>query len=90
VLDAENRRALRAHGVVVWLTASSAELAARLAHDDSRPLLAGGDKTATLERLGTLREPAYEAAAHVQVSTDGRTADDVATTVLEEYHAWNG
>jgi shikimate kinase len=90
VLDGENRRQLRAHGVVVWLTASSAELAARLVHDDSRPLLAGGDKTATLERLGTLREPAYEAAAHVRVSTDGRDPDDVATTVLEEYRSWNG
>jgi shikimate kinase len=90
VLDAENRRALRAHGVVVWLLASSTELAARLVHDESRPLLAGGDKTATLERLSALREPAYEAAAHVQVSTDGRTPDDVAATVLEELRAWNG
>src|SRR4029079_16411777 len=90
VLDPENRRALRATGVVVWLLASSTELAARLVHDDSRPLLAGRDKTATLERLGALREPAYEAAAHVQVPTDGRAPDDVAATVLEEFRAWNG
>src|SRR3954447_9294739 len=43
VLDAENRRALRATGVVVLLTASSAALASRLSSDDSRPLLIGGD-----------------------------------------------
>jgi shikimate kinase len=90
VLDPANRRALRATGVVVWLTASSAELATRLVHDDSRPLLAGGDKTATLERLSSVREPAYEAAAHVQVDTTGRTPGDVASAVLEEYRAWNG
>jgi shikimate kinase len=90
VLDAENRRQLRAHGVVVWLTASSSELASRLFGDDSRPLLAGGDKTATLQRLASLREPAYEAAAHAQVATDARTPDDVAAAVLEEYRAWNG
>jgi len=90
VLDADNRRALRATGVVVWLLASSGELATRLAHDDSRPLLGRGDKTATLERLGAMREPAYEAAAHVHVSTDGRSPDDVAATVLEELRAWNG
>jgi shikimate kinase len=90
VLDPENRRVLRSEGVVVWLVASPAELAARLVHDDSRPLLAGGDKTATLQRLESLREPAYEAAAHVQVSTDGRTPDDVAAVVLEEFRAWNG
>ena len=90
VLDAENRRTLRARGVVVWLTASSAELASRLVHDDSRPLLASGDKTATLERLGSLREPAYEAAAHVRVDTDGRTPDDIAASVVEELQSWNG
>jgi len=89
VLDADNRRALRSRGVVVWLTASSSELASRLVQDDSRPLLASGDKTATLDRLGLQREPAYEAAAHVQVETDGRRVDDVAAAVVEEYRAWN-
>jgi shikimate kinase len=90
VLDADNRRALRATGVVVWLLASSNELASRLVEDDSRPLLAGGDKTATLARLGAQREPAYEAAAHVQVDTEGRTVDEVADAVVQEYRAWNG
>ena len=90
VLDADNRRALRARGVVVWLSASSTELASRLVRDDSRPLLAGGDKTATLERLGAQREPAYEAAAHVRVDTEGRSVDDVAAAVVEEYRTWNG
>jgi shikimate kinase len=90
VLEAENRRTLRSHGVVVWLVASSTELASRLVHDDSRPLLAGSDKTATLERLGALREPAYDAAAHIRVDTDGRTPDEVAATVMEEFRSWNG
>jgi shikimate kinase len=90
VLDADNRRALREHGVVVLLTASSAALAARLAHDNSRPLLIGNDKTATLERLSALRQPAYEAAAHVDVDTEGRSVDEVAADVVKEYRAWNG
>jgi len=90
VLDADNRRALRANGVVVLLTASSAALASRLARDDSRPLLIGHDKAAALERLSALRQPAYEAAAHLQVDTEGRSVDDVVTAVVEEYRAWNG
>jgi shikimate kinase len=90
VLDPDNRRALRSTGVVVWLTASSTELASRLVRDDTRPLLVSGDKTATLERLSALREPAYEAAAHVQVDTDGRSVDEVADSVVEEYRSWNG
>jgi shikimate kinase len=85
VLDPDNRRTLRAAGVVVWLTASSEALASRLKGDDSRPLLAGGDRTATLERLATVRAPAYEAAAHATVDTAGRTIDDVTDAVLEEF-----
>ena len=93
VLDPENRRALRARGVVVWLRASPAELGARVGANagDSRPLLAGGaSSAATLERLSAQREPAYEAAAHLQVDTEGRSIDDVAALVVEEFRAWNG
>ncbi len=86
--DADNRRRVRAAGVVVWLTADPATLAARVgqgAERALRPLLAGGDPpVATLERLASLRAPAYEAAAHVTVDTTGRTVDEVAAVVLEE------
>jgi shikimate kinase len=93
VLDAENRRVLRAGGVVVWLRASPAELGARVGADAGavRPLLAGGaPPAATLERLASVREPAYEAAAHVHVDTDGRSVDEVVTAVVEELQSWNG
>ena len=49
VLDADNRRLLRGSGCVVWLEASPTALASRLADDDSRPLLAGGDRASTLD-----------------------------------------
>jgi len=85
VLDADNRRRLRATGVVVLLDATPEALASRLTYDDSRPLLRSGDRTATLERLRAQRAPAYEAAAHATVDTAGRTIDEVADAVLEEY-----
>ena len=50
----------------------------RLAGDDSRPLLAGGDRATTLTRLGDVRAPAYEAVADVTIATDGLSVDDVA------------
>jgi shikimate kinase len=93
VVDRENRREVRAHGVVVWLRATPEELGARVGEGagDERPLLAGGaPPTATLARLSAQREPSYEAAAHVQVDTGGRSVDEVADAVLEEYRAWNG
>ncbi len=90
VLDPDNRRSLRGRGVVVWLEAAPAVLASRLAEDYARPLLAGGDRVTTLARLRALREPAYEAVAHVQIDTEGRSVDEVAAAVVQEYESWNG
>jgi shikimate kinase len=89
VLDGDNRRALRARGFVVWLDAPPVVLATRLAGDDSRPLLAGGDRATTLTRLADTRAAAYEAAADVRIETDGRTIDDVARRVVEELSLCN-
>jgi shikimate kinase len=85
VLDPGNRTALRETGFVVWLDAPAEAIAARLAHDHSRPLLAGGDRTATLTRLGEDRAAAYDAAADVRVDTGGRSVAEVADAVLEVY-----
>jgi shikimate kinase len=92
VVDPENRRELRAHGVVVWLQASAEALGARVADagGDERPLLGAGAPVATLARLFARRAPAYEAAAHLCVDTEGRTVDEVAAAVVEEFRAWNG
>lgn len=89
VLDADNRRALRAAGVVVWLVAPPTVLAARVASDDDRPLLAG-DPVTTLTRLADARADCYEATAHVAVDTDGRTVAEVADRVLEAYESRGG
>jgi len=88
-LDPDNRRALRDHGVVMWLRAEPVELAQRVGSGAGRPLLEGGSPAAKLERLAVLREPAYEAAAHVIVDTDGLAIGAVADLVLEEYRTWN-
>ena len=87
VLDPDNRRQMRASGVVVWLRATPAALAARVRdHLIDRPLLPRTTEAAEQElaRLEELRAPAYEASAHVSVTTDGRTVEEVVDTVLEE------
>jgi shikimate kinase len=87
VLDPDNRRRVRETGCVVWLVATSDVLAARVADSDEtrrRPLLAGGEARDVLERLRTVREPAYEAAAHARVDTSARDVDEVADLVLQE------
>ena len=56
--DVENRAALRRGCVVVWLDGPSDVLAARVAGDTARPLLASGDRVATLDRLARTRADA--------------------------------
>jgi shikimate kinase len=82
VLDPESRRRLRAAGFVVWLQAPPAVLAERAGRGGSRPLLTGGGAQATLERLASVREAAYESTADVTIDTEGRTVDEVAEAVV--------
>jgi shikimate kinase len=84
VLDPENRRALRAAGVVVWLRAPARTLAGRVGDGSKRPLLRD-DPAGVLARLERMREPAYEAAAHVSVDTDGVGIHAVADSVLAAF-----
>lgn len=86
VLDPENRRVLRASGVVVWLRASPDVLARRVGTGTSRPLLRD-DPLGALRRLERLREPAYEAAAQCVLDTDELSPDEVATQVLAQFES---
>ena len=87
VVDPENRRRLRAAGLIVWLRAAPDELARRVAdigQSAPRPLLATGEPVEVLGRLLDVRAPSYEAAADVSIETEGRTIDQVADAVLAE------
>jgi shikimate kinase len=84
VLDPENRRALRAAGIVVWLRAPAAVLLGRVGDGARRPLLRD-DPAGALARLERLREPAYEAAAHVSVDTSDLSVAAVAGAVLAQF-----
>jgi len=82
VLRNDNVERMRASGVVVWLEAPPAVLAARLeSGGQHRPLLADGDTKLTLARLSEEREPSYRAAAHFEVATADRDIADVAAEV---------
>ncbi len=84
VLDPENRRKLRAAGVIVWLRAPVPVLAARVGDGGTRPLLAGNPAGA-LTRLEKLRDPVYDAAAHCVVDTEDADIHGVADAVIGAY-----
>ena len=68
-LQAENREAIRQHGVSVWLRADGELLWNRVRHKSTRPLLRTADPKATLLDLLATRTPSY-AEADLTVQSD--------------------
>jgi shikimate kinase len=69
-------------GRVVCLTASVDELAARVGDAQTRPLLAGKDVRAEIERLLAARQKFYER-AHLTIDTTGLVPSQVARRITE-------
>jgi shikimate kinase len=69
-------------GKVVFLTASVDELALRVGSAETRPMLAGKDVRAEIERLLATRSPHY-ARAHLTIDTTGIVPSQVARQIQE-------
>ena len=85
VLREENRRLLKQHGFVAWLTADPPTLLARVQADpttaERRPALAGGG-LAEIEQLLAIREPLYRACADEIVSVVALSPEQAADALL--------
>lgn len=86
VLSRRNRKALRAGGLCIWLTAPPEELHRRIVGDarsaGQRPRLTAGPALEEIETVLQARLPIYEATADHVVSTLGRSIDEIAAEVL--------
>lgn len=78
----ENRRAISAAGIAVWLRAPIPLLWQRVRHKDTRPLLRTPDPLATLKQLATEREPSYAQAELVVDADPAYSVDDMAKQVI--------
>ncbi|HEU4655095.1 MAG TPA: shikimate kinase AroK [Steroidobacteraceae bacterium] len=83
ILLAQNRDALSARGVVVYLRASIQQQLERTRHGKHRPLLYTEDPEARLRELMALRAPLYESLAAIIVDTDGRQVRVVADEIVQ-------
>lgn len=81
----QNSKLLKALGYVVFLKASKETTLVRLKGDTSRPLLQGEDVEKKVERMLELRTPIYEKAANKTIMTDGRSIQEVAHLIMENY-----
>ncbi|MCX5676886.1 MAG: shikimate kinase [Planctomycetota bacterium] len=87
ILDEVNRKALRAGGRVVLLTAAPETIWQRMKADPKtlaeRPNLTDAGGIAEVRKVLAEREAAYQAACHYAVSSDRLSPDEAAARILE-------
>lgn len=93
VMDPTTEAALAEHaargGVVVFLDVTLAHAAPRVGFNQARPLLVGNPR-AQWQALMENRRPVYTRVATLVVSTDGRTAEQVARTIADSPELGSG
>jgi len=89
ILSAENRRALRERGIVVYLRATVEELFRRTSRDRNRPLLATADPRATLRDLLLQREALYGEIADIVIDTGSTSVAQIVAQVIQRLEGIN-
>ncbi len=82
-----NRTMLKSRGPVVLLSAS-AETTYQRTRRHKRPLLECADPIQRIKDLMSARQAAYEDAASIHVSTDGRPSEEVVEEIVTKLWAW--
>lgn len=82
ILRESNRIALRRHGVVIWLSAAPEVIAERLRGDAERPALTSLGTLGEVRDVLAARAPLYQSLADREVSTEGRSPEEVVATIL--------
>lgn len=87
VMRPQNRELLLSRGPVIVLNASPETIYKRTRRH-KRPLLEIGNPTERIRELMAARQSAYDAAASLKVSTDGRYSGDVVEEIVERLWDW--
>ncbi|MDQ8030583.1 shikimate kinase [Bordetella genomosp. 1] len=88
VLADDNRAALKARGIVLYLRASVDELYRRTCRDRNRPLLATADPRGTLRDLMVKREPLYVEVADLVIETGSAPITTLVKSILPKLQAY--
>ena len=91
VLDADNIKAMKTSGPVVWLSATAATIRKRMHADknsgDYRPALTDRGKMEEIEDILLQRSPYYESASDFSIHTDDVPVDEITATIIEKLNA---
>ena len=83
MLRPENAEDMKRGGRVVLLTARPETVYERVKDSDERPILNGHMNVEFIRQLLEKRRPFYEAAADIQVATDGKTPEEISGEIIE-------
>ncbi len=93
ILHEEVWSRLQVSGLVVWLSADTATIAARLAADavsaGQRPSLTGDSITLEIESVLAERLPLYEKGSHLRIDTGSRRPAEIVEVVVSAWQAKN-
>ena len=88
VLDAENIRAMKASGTVVWLDASAVTIQKRMLQDKNtenfRPALTDKGRMEEIEDMLLKRNPYYESASDFCIHTDHVPVKEIAQKIIKK------
>jgi shikimate kinase len=88
VLDADNIKAMKTSGTVVWLGASAATIQKRMRQDKStenfRPALTDKGRMEEIEDMLLKRNPYYESASDLFIQTDNATIDQITHKIVQK------
>lgn len=89
VLDPQNRSAMRAGNLVIWLRATPDTILDRLKWSvHTRPLLKAPDPLARIRTMAAERQQDYSQASHVAVDTDEKSHEAAADLLWQEVESW--
>jgi shikimate kinase len=94
VLDADNIRAMKTSGMVVWLSATAETIQKRMRADKNtdnfRPALTDKGKMEEIEDILLQRIPYYESASDFFIPTDDVPVDEITQTIIEKLNQKRG
>lgn len=86
ITQSENRNALAARGIVIYLKTSLEQQFARTRRDSKRPLLQTKDVHNRIKELWAQREPFYIELADYSFDTDEKSISKIANVIVDYLH----
>ncbi len=82
VLRKHNVELMKKQGRIVLLTAEPETIYERVKNNNSRPVLNGNMNVEYIRDLMAKRQEAYDSAADIRISTDGKSLDQIANEIV--------